>query len=34
MRLTTPRRLILRLLPPVSRSFHNRLDYSPLSRLL
>jgi hypothetical protein len=26
VRLTTPRRLILRLLPPITRSFHNRLN--------
>jgi hypothetical protein len=29
VRLTAARRLILRLLPPITRSFHNRLDLPP-----
>jgi hypothetical protein len=29
VRLPTPGRLILRLLPPITRSFHNRLDLPP-----
>jgi hypothetical protein len=36
MRLPTPRRLVLRLLPPIPRSFDNRLHFAPpvLLRLL
>jgi hypothetical protein len=34
MRLPTPRRLILRLLPSVPRSFNHRFNFPPLPRLL
>jgi hypothetical protein len=34
MRLATAGRLILRLLPPIPRSFHNRLNLTSLARLL
>jgi hypothetical protein len=34
VRLPTPRRLVLRLLPPIARRFHDRLKLTTLSRLL